>query len=155
MRCLPYRLGVGAMLLNKDGLAFVGRRFSPSDAWQMPQGGIDAGESPEEAVRRELREETGVTRAEIIAETPGWLNYRLPDEVAAKMWGGRYCGQRQKWYLMRLVGDDSDVDIAGETPEFSCWKWEEPAVLPDLIVPFKRDLYVAALNAFSHHLKAA
>ncbi|MET0156103.1 MAG: RNA pyrophosphohydrolase [Rickettsiales bacterium] len=154
MRYLPYRLGVGAMLLNKKGLVFVGRRSSPqgSEAWQMPQGGIDDGESPEAAVRRELREETGVESAEIIAETPGWLSYRLPAELAATLWGGRFAGQRQKWYLMRFTGDDGEININGEHPEFCMWKWERPAGLPSLIVSFKRTLYMEALAAFKAHL---
>jgi len=157
MRHLPYRLGVGTMLMNKDGGVFVGRRFSEpeSDAWQMPQGGIDAGEDPRKAAFRELFEETGVASAEIIAETAGWLDYKLPDELVPAIWGGRYAGQRQKWYLLRFTGTDNDVNINGADPEFCAWKWERPQNLPGLIVPFKRALYDKILRAFAAHIDAS
>ena len=138
----PYRLGVGAMLINRDGRVFVGQRSDASaPAWQMPQGGIDGDESPREAVRRELREEIGTDKAEIIAETEDWLHYDLPANVTGLVWGGRYRGQKQKWFALRFTGHDDDIDIAANDQEFTNWKWTEMDSLPKLIVPFKRQLY--------------
>lgn len=151
-RNLPYRLGVGAVLLNADGLVFVAKRIdTPGDAWQMPQGGIDADEDPREAVMRELEEEIGTNNAEIIAQTEGWLTYDLPKEVRKKVWKGRYRGQKQKWYALRYLGKDSDIDLeTHKHPEFSAWQWADMLQLPDLIVPFKRDLYVDIVERFKH-----
>jgi len=148
---LPYRLGVGVVLLNADGLVFVAKRIdTPGDAWQMPQGGIDADEDPREAVMRELDEEIGTNNAEIIAETEHWLTYDLPKEVRKKVWKGRYRGQKQKWYAMRYLGQDADIDLnTHKHPEFSEWQWAEMQKLPDLIVPFKRDLYLDIVDAFT------
>jgi len=144
-----YRRGVGIMLLNPAGLVFVAKRIDmPSDAWQMPQGGIDDGEAPASAARRELKEETGTDCAEILAESRDWFRYDLPDDLRPKLWGGKYRGQSQKWFAMRFTGTDRDIDIATEHPEFSDWKWTAPATLPDLIVPFKRALYRALLDEF-------
>lgn len=141
-----YRPGVGIMLLNRDGNVFVGRRIDmPAGlaAWQMPQGGIDPGETPRDAALRELREEVGTDRAEILGETRGWLRYDLPGEIAGMAWGGRYRGQRQKWFAMRFTGEDSDIDPAASgEPEFDAWEWVAPDRLPELIVPFKRRLYL-------------
>jgi len=153
---LPYRAGVGVMLLNDRDEVFVGQRLdSTLEAWQMPQGGIDAGEDPREAAFRELKEETGIRRklAKIIAETDGWLTYDLPDDLIGKIWGGKYCGQRQKWFAMRFLGTDADVDLQTEHPEFRAWKWAAPALLPDLIVQFKRELYGDVLKAFAALLR--
>ncbi|HEY9081458.1 RNA pyrophosphohydrolase [Magnetovibrio sp.] len=149
-RDLPYRLGVGAVLLNADGLVFVAKRIdTPGDAWQLPQGGIDADEDPREAVMRELDEEIGTNKAEIISETEDWLTYDLPKEVRKQVWKGRYRGQKQKWYAMRFLGDDSDIDLnTHKHPEFSEWRWVDMKHLPDLIVPFKRDLYLDIVDAF-------
>ena len=144
MSDLPYRPGVGVMLVNRDGLIFVGQRFdSTVEAWQMPQGGIDPGEEPWEAALRELGEETGVAAhlVEKVAETSDWLTYDLPPELVGKIWKGRYRGQRQKWYALRFLGSDSDVNIATRHAEFRAWKWTDLATLADLIVPFKRELY--------------
>lgn len=147
-----YRAGVGVMLLNRDGNVFVGRRIDmPAGmaAWQMPQGGIDPGESPRAAALRELKEEVGTDKAEIVAETRGWLHYQLPPEIAGRSWGGRYRGQRQKWFAMRFTGDDGDIDLAAaEDPEFDAWEWVAPEQLPELIVPFKRRLYLDVLDEF-------
>jgi putative (di)nucleoside polyphosphate hydrolase len=139
---LPYRPGVGVMLLNPHGQVFVAQRIDmPSIAWQMPQGGIDPGETPRQAALRELFEETGADKAEIIAESRDWIRYDLPADLVPKIWGGRYRGQEQKWFAMRFLGTDADIDIDGEKPEFSAWRWAELAEIADLIVPFKRALY--------------
>ena len=151
---LPYRPCVGVMLVNPAGLVFAGqRRDAPpgSDAWQMPQGGIDPGESPREAGLRELHEETGVTAdlVRIEAETAGWLRYDLPPDMIGTLWKGRFRGQEQKWLLMRFLGSDAQVDIATAHPEFSAWAWMAPADLPERIVPFKRSVYEAVLREFA------
>lgn len=151
-----YRAGVGILLVNHEGKAWVGRRIHMPQrlsAWQMPQGGIDADETPMQAALRELYEETGTDKAEIIAETRDWHYYDLPASLAGTAWGGRYRGQRQKWFLMRFVGKDSDIDLNHRHPEFDAWKWVEPAELPGLIVEFKRPVYVAVLDEFRSFLK--
>jgi putative (di)nucleoside polyphosphate hydrolase len=150
-----YRRGVGIMLLNADGLVWVGRRIDNRDeAWQMPQGGLDEGEEPWAGALRELEEETGVAPSLVdrIADHPQRLRYDIPDAIAARLWGGKWKGQVQDWFLARFTGTDADVDIATEHPEFSHWKWVEPRYLPDLIVPFKRDMYRAILDGFAIHL---
>jgi putative (di)nucleoside polyphosphate hydrolase len=146
-----YRPGVGIMLLNRKGNVFAGRRIDmPAGlaAWQMPQGGIDPGETPRQAALRELKEEVGTDKAEILAESAVWHHYDLPPEIAVRMWRGRYRGQRQKWFAMRFLGSDADIDPATEHPEFDAWEWVEPARLPDLIVPFKRQIYLNVLAEF-------
>ncbi len=151
----PYRAGVGIVLLNDRGLVFVGRRSDTPGAWQMPQGGIDRGETPREAAIRELEEETGADKAEIVAESRGWLSYDLPPEIAARVWGGRYRGQRQKWFVFRFTGTDDDIDLGAHYPEFDAWKWAPPVEIADRIVPFKRALYRALLEEFSEFLGPA
>lgn len=149
-----YRPGVGILLLNRDGLVFVAQRIdTPGAAWQMPQGGIDPGETPRAAALRELKEETGTDRAELLAEGRSWLTYDLPAELRAKVWKGRYKGQCQKWFVLRFLGDDGDIDLEGETPEFSAWRWVSPDQLPALIVDFKRPLYEAILEEFAEVLR--
>lgn len=141
---LPYRRGVGMMMVNSRGKVFVGQRKDTAEpAWQMPQGGIDKGESPEEALLRELWEETGVTPdlVEILARTEDWIDYDLPPELLGKVWKGKYRGQKQLWYLLRFLGADDQVNIATEHPEFGEWAWIDADALVDHIVPFKRDLY--------------
>lgn len=151
-----YRRGVGVMLLNRERKVFVGRRIDNTDeAWQMPQGGIDKGEhdDPWSAAQRELEEETGIPPrlVERIAECPERLKYDLPYSLRPHLWGGKWKGQLQDWYLASFLGDDGDVNIATEHPEFNAWKWIEPAHLPDLIVPFKRDLYRRLIAEFAEH----
>jgi putative (di)nucleoside polyphosphate hydrolase len=149
-----YRRNVGIMLLNRQGLAWVGRRLDHTEAWQMPQGGIDDGESPAEAALRELAEEIGTAQVEILCETPGWLTYDLPPELARRMWRGRWRGQAQRWFAMRFTGTDRDIDIATAHPEFDAWRWLPRADLPRLIVPFKRPIYEAVLAEFEPRLQA-
>ena len=148
---LGYRPCVGVMLVNMDGRVFVGQRIdSQVEAWQMPQGGIDPGEEEKEAAFRELGEETGISPddVEIIAKARDEHLYDLPPELVGKLWGGKYRGQRQTWFLARFLGSDSDIDIATPHPEFSEWKWIDPEALPDVIVPFKRKLYRDILQEF-------
>ncbi|MBN9495205.1 MAG: RNA pyrophosphohydrolase [Alphaproteobacteria bacterium] len=136
-----YRPGVGLMLFDRKGRVFVARRNDTPDAWQMPQGGIDDGEDPRAAALRELAEETGVTNAEIVGESEDWIAYDLPEELRKKVWKGRYRGQRQKWYALRHLGKDSDIDLNAHEAEFDAWRWAALDELESLIVPFKRDLY--------------
>ena len=149
---LPYRPAAGVMLLNREGKVFVAqRRDSTLEAWQMPQGGLDEGEDAEAGALRELEEETGIPRdkVEIIARAPAELNYDLPDDLVGKMWKGKWRGQRQTWFLLRFTGEDSDVNLDTAEPEFRAWKWAEPAELPALIVPFKKQLYENVLKVFA------
>ena len=150
-----YRRGVGVMLLNSERHVFVGRRIDNRDeAWQMPQGGIDKGEEPWPAALRELEEETGIKPGlvEQIASHPQQLRYDIPDAIASRLWDGKWKGQLQDWYLARFLGSDDDINIATSHPEFSHWKWAEPHLLPELIVPFKRDLYRELLRGFADYL---
>jgi putative (di)nucleoside polyphosphate hydrolase len=148
-----YRPGVGILLVSQEGRVFVGRRIDVKEvaAWQMPQGGIDPGESPREAALRELKEEIGTDKAEILAESGRWRSYDIPGAIAGALWGGRYRGQRQKWFAMRFIGCDADIDLATEHPEFDAWQWAAPDDLPRLIVPFKRPLYLDVLEEFRAH----
>ena len=152
----PYRQGVGVMLLNGQANVLVGRRIDmPSDAWQMPQGGIDGNETPEVAAWREMREAIGTNKAALLAESRDWYFYDLPPDLADQIWHGRFRGQRQKWFAVRFLGQDGDIDITTHRPEFSAWKWAPMAELPSLIVPFKRRLYADLVSEFSHLAAAA
>ena len=158
MSDLPYRPCAGVMLVNREGLVFVGQRLdSTLEAWQMPQGGIDPGEDALTAATRELWEETGVApdKVELVAEAPGEFTYDLPPDLIGKVWKGKWRGQRQRWFLFRFLGEDRDVNIATADPEFRAWRWAEPSDLPDLIVPFKRQLYQQLLGIFADEIASA
>jgi putative (di)nucleoside polyphosphate hydrolase len=167
-RELPYRRNVGATVFNRVGQVFLGRRrkrrggmaLAAGHEWQMPQGGIDDGEAPLEAARRELFEETNISHVSLLAEAPDWLSYDLPAEALAGRWKGRYRGQTQKWFAFRFEGDDAEIDIARPgagafEPEFEAWRWAPLETLPDLIVPFKRPVYEAVVEAFRNLARPA
>ena len=152
---LPYRLCVGIALFSHTGFVWIGSRSDvqaegegSGSWWQMPQGGLDKGEDPFKAAKRELYEETSVTSVSLIKEAPEWFAYDLPAELVPISWGGRYRGQKQKWIAMRFLGGDSDIDIRTEHPEFAAWKWLAMEALPRLIVPFKRDTYEKVIAEF-------
>lgn len=148
---LPYRKCVGVMLVNTDGKVFVGQRIdTEASAWQMPQGGIDPGETAQDAALRELHEETGIPprKVRIEAETADWVRYDLPHDIVPRIWKGRFRGQEQKWFLIRFLGDDTDIDIDTDHPEFSEWRWLDPSDLVARIVPFKRAVYQTVLTEF-------
>ena len=139
---LPLRTGVGVIVLNKDNKVFVGKRKdNPIDKWQMPQGGVDKGEELVDAMRRELKEETSIKNIEIIKEIDGWLDYELPKNLLGKIWKGRYRGQKQKWFIVKFVGEESEINITTKRPEFIEWKWVERNQLPNIIVDFKKNVY--------------
>ncbi len=156
---LPYRPCVGLMVLNREGRAFIGRRIGGPEhvddahGWQMPQGGIDEGEDPYPAALRELYEETNISSVEKLDEIKEWLYYDIPREIVGQAWQGKYRGQKQKWYALRFVGDDSEIDVAhpagGHEPEFVEWRWERIENLPDLIIPFKRKVYERVVKEFA------
>ena len=158
-----YRPCVGITVFNPAGLVWVGRRADAGGEeegggqwWQMPQGGIDAGEAPAGAVLRELIEETGMRTVKILGETSGWLRYDLPPELTGKSWGGRYKGQEQKWFAVRFLGDESEIDInpaTGHKAEFTEWRWVPLAEVADLIVPFKREVYLQVVEAFASYAR--
>ena len=159
---LPYRPCVGIMLINGDGLVWVGRRLPKWQGdrsayiWQMPQGGITAGEAAEVAALRELEEETAVHSVDVLAEAPGWLSYDLPDELLGIALKGRYRGQRQKWFAMRFTGQDSEIDISarfGLKAEFDDWRWSPAAEIPQLAVPFKRQIYADVVETFGEFVR--
>lgn len=152
---LPYRRGVGIILFNAQGRVFAAqRRDMISEAWQMPQGGIDEGETVLQAAFRELGEEIGTDKAEFLAESREWYRYELPQDLIPRIWGGRFRGQEQKWLAMRFLGQDKDIDIETETPEFRAWRWADLEELPAMIVPFKRALYERLVAEFRHLIQA-
>lgn len=146
---LPYRPGVGIMLINREAMVIVAqRRDSTVDAWQMPQGGIEKGETPRQAAFRELREEIGTDNARVIAESKSWLHYDYPLELIFEIGKGRCRGQRQKWFLMRFLGRDSEINLETLEPEFSAWRWTTIESLPELVFPIKRKVYCDLLDEF-------
>lgn len=147
----PYRRCVGAFLINRDGRVLVGQRIDRDEpAWQLPQGGIEKGEAPRQAVLRELAEEIGTAKATVVAEMPEWIAYDFPEGMAGRIWNGRYRGQKQKWFALRFEGSDADIDLAGSGhPEFRDWQWVPVAALPALAVPFKRAVYEALVERFA------
>jgi putative (di)nucleoside polyphosphate hydrolase len=152
---LPYRRGVGALLFNDHGLVFVARRLDTLDAWQLPQGGIHKGETPRQAVFRELLEEIGTDRAEVLAKSRRWLRYDLPQELRGRVWNGKYRGQEQRWFALRFTGSDADIDLAAHgKPEFDAWRWSDFEDLPRLAVSFKRALYQDLVEEFRPVLPA-
>jgi putative (di)nucleoside polyphosphate hydrolase len=160
---LPFRPCVGVMVLNREGLAFIGRRIDGPEhidqthVWQMPQGGIDPGEEPWPAAARELREETNMRSIERIAEIADWLNYEIPREIVGLAWKGKYRGQTQKWFAVRFTGSDSEIDVhhpdGAHEAEFAAWRWEPMHNLPDLVVPFKRAVYQRVVREFANLAK--
>ena len=146
-----YRRCVGLVVINKDGLVFVGKRIDSNlNAWQMPQGGIENGESPRNAGLREMKEEIGTNNVKLIGEIDNWLNYDIPQKLSSKLWDGKYRGQTQKWLAFQFLGNDDEININTEDPEFKEWKWEEHKNLVNLAVPFKKDIYKKIINEFSH-----
>ena len=156
---LPYRPCVGMMLINREGLVFVGRRtggpehVDATHVWQMPQGGVDPKEDPYKAALRELHEETNVRSVEKLAESRDWYSYDIPRAIAGQAWKGKYRGQTQKWFALRFIGADTEIDVqhpaGGHKPEFVEWRWEKIERLPDLVVPFKRKVYERVVKEFS------
>jgi putative (di)nucleoside polyphosphate hydrolase len=155
---LPYRPCVGVTVLNREGLAFIGRRIGGPEhvdlthSWQMPQGGVDPGEEPWPAALRELREETNIRSVERLAEISDWLTYDIPREIVGQAWKGKYRGQKQKWFAMRFTGAESEIDVenpdGAPEPEFATWRWEPMKNVPDLVVPFKRAVYDRVVREF-------
>jgi putative (di)nucleoside polyphosphate hydrolase len=161
---LPYRPCVGIVVFNRDGLALIGRRIDGPEhvdlthAWQMPQGGIDAGEEPWPAALRELHEETNIRSVERLGEIAEWLNYDIPPDLIGQAWNGRYRGQTQKWFAVRFTGEESEIDIAhpggAHQAEFSAWRWEPLQNIPALVVPFKRPVYQRVVAEFGKFARA-
>ena len=144
-----YRNGVGIFLLNKNKKLWVGKRIdSDSKFWQMPQGGIDTGEKEDDAMKRELKEEIGTNNVNILMKSEDWFQYDLPQELMKSIWKGKYKGQRQKWYACEIVDDDNKINLNYHKPEFSEWKWIEPRLAIDLVIPFKKSMYEKILDTF-------
>tara|TARA_B100000902_G_scaffold381207_1_gene417437 strand:+ start:148 stop:615 length:468 start_codon:yes stop_codon:yes gene_type:complete len=140
---LPMRKGVGIIVLNKNNEVFVGKRKdNPVDKWQMPQGGIDNNETPLDAMKRELAEETSITRFKILKEIENWLEYELPQNLLGKIWKGKFRGQRQKWFIVKFLGSENEINLNTKHPEFIEWKWINYKLLPEVIVDFKKEVYL-------------
>tara|TARA_Y100001970_G_C14140125_1_gene806598 strand:- start:907 stop:1380 length:474 start_codon:yes stop_codon:yes gene_type:complete len=140
---LPLRIGVGAILINKENKIFVGKRkdFPKNNKWQMPQGGVNDGENFLDALKRELQEETSIKSIKILKELDGWTEYELPNYLLGKIWKGKYRGQKQKWFVLKFIGKDNEINLKTKHPEFIEWKWTDPESLPKIIVDFKKTLY--------------
>ena len=154
---IAYRKGVGFMILNNDRKVWVGQRRNTGkligpNTWQMPQGGIDGTETPWQAALREMKEEIGTVNIRLITESRDWISYDFPEELHATLWGGRYVGQTQKWFLVEFLGKDSEINIDTRHPEFIAWRWVDAGQLPALIVPFKRELYLKVLEEFKTYV---
>jgi putative (di)nucleoside polyphosphate hydrolase len=151
-----YRKCAGVVLVNDAGMIWVGERNDAAGAWQMPQGGIDPGEDPQQAALRELEEETGTSNVEFLAAAPHWVKYDLPDDLMRRSWKGRWRGQMQMWFVYRFCGEDSEIDVLGVAkPEFDRWRWVQPQSVPGLIVAFKRPVYEAVIEMFEPVLAGA
>ena len=147
---LPLRIGVGIVLLNHENKVFVGKRIdNPKKFWQMPQGGINNNENYFQAAKRDLKEETGITRIKLIKELDEWLIYNLPKNLLGKIWKGKYRGQKQKWFIMKFEGKDKEINVNTNSPEFLDWKWVDPTNLPKIVVNFKVDIYKKLLKKLS------
>jgi len=154
---IVYRKGIGLMIVNSSRKVWVGQRYdakhlSSPHTWQMPQGGIDGTETPWQTALREMKEEIGTVNVRLIAESQDWISYDFPEELYSKLWGGRFYGQTQKWFLVEFLGDDAEIHINTRHPEFIAWRWVDAHQLPDLIVPFKRNLYLKVLEEFKDYL---
>ena len=148
---LPLRIGVGIILLNDKNNIFVGKRIdNPSNSWQMPQGGVDNNENFYAAAKRELKEETSIKSVKLIKKLDSWLEYELPKNLLGKLWHGKYRGQKQKWFIMKFLGNENEINVKTKNPEFLEWKWIEPSILTDLVVDFKFDIY----NKIKQELKS-
>lgn len=149
IKLLPYRRGVGMFVINQEKKVFIGKRIdSKNNSWQMPQGGIDGEETIVEAVLREIKEESGITSVEVVAETMHWYYYDLPASLVPRFWHGQFRGQKQKWVLLRFIGLDDEINLQNEHPEFYKWRWAEIHELPKLVIPFKRKLYQSVIEEF-------
>tara|TARA_B100000963_G_C22215295_1_gene489134 strand:+ start:92 stop:559 length:468 start_codon:yes stop_codon:yes gene_type:complete len=151
-KLLPYRKGVGMMVFNHDKKIFVGKRIDNQKAWQMPQGGVDQNEDCLSAAKRELYEETGIQSIRVVQKSKREYTYDLPDSLLGKIWKGKYRGQKQNWYLIKFLGPDSEINLNQKYPEFNEWKWVSVSELPDLIVPFKRKLYISVIDEFHNFI---
>ena len=145
---LPYRKGVGMMVFNNDKKIFVGKRIDNQKAWQMPQGGVDENEGCLSAAKRELYEETGIQSIRVIEKSKEKYTYDLPEYLLGKIWKGKYKGQRQRWFLIKFLGPDSEINLNQKCPEFNEWKWVDIDELPKIIVPFKKKLYLSLIKEF-------
>ncbi len=151
---MPLRLGVGIALLNNNNEVFVGKRIdNPEDFWQMPQGGVDENENFLDAAKRELKEETGIQNIKLIKEIEGWLTYNLPKNLLGKIWKGKYRGQKQKWFIMKFLGNNNEININTKKPEFISWKWIRPTRLPEVAVNFKINIYKKISKELSTFIK--
>ena len=148
-----YRRNVGLMLISRDRRIFVGRRIKPQDSWQMPQGGVDDGETPIEAACRELWEEVGTTKALLLRESAQWLTYEVPESLRPSNWNGRWHGQAQRWFALAFIGRHSDIDITAHNQEFDAWQWVTAGEMLERIIPFKRATYVAVVEEFRDLVK--